>query len=84
MYLKKKDLMAEYSIGRSTVDAMFRRIQKLTGKRYPDGSVIHTGEIIRVRDDVFYDIMRYGDAIDCGVAPEFVPHEKHTWERDAI
>lgn len=80
MYLKKSVLAKEYDISVGSVNSRIRLIREKIPSRYPAGSVIATGRIIRVRDDVFEDAMIYGDAILCGVAPEFRPHERHAWE----
>jgi hypothetical protein len=80
MYLKKSVLAKEYDIGLTTVNMRIRMIREQIPDRYPRGAVITTGGIIRVRDDVFEDVMINGDAIEHNVAPAFVPHERHAWE----
>lgn len=80
MYLKKRDYADEYQISVSTVDSRIRKIRRLIGTRYPRDAIVHTGRLIRIRDDVFADIMQWDDAIDCGIAPPFVPRETHAWE----
>lgn len=80
MYLKKTDLMAEYSVSRSTVDERLHFIKSLIGDRYPRDAVCHTRRLVRIRDDVFKDAMLNGDAIERGIAPDFKPSERHVWD----
>lgn len=82
MYLKKSILAKEYGISMTTVSERIRMIRDQTPKRYPRGAIITTGRIIRIRDDVFEDAMINGDAILCGIAPDFKPHERHAWEEN--
>jgi transcriptional regulator CtsR len=71
VYLKKSQLIEKYSISPRQVDRVVQRIRAETGKRYPAGSITDCGRIIRIREDVFTDMMTYGNAINCGIAPPF-------------
>ena len=84
MYLKKSTLAAEYDISVRPVETLIQLIRKEIGKRYPPGCCIHTGYIIRVRDDVFEDCFLNRREIEAGTAPEFVPHERHAWKEPAL
>lgn len=78
--MNRKCLAEEYKVCSRTIDNRIHDIRMLIGIRYPESAVIRTGRFIRVRDDVFKDMMMYHDAIAKGYAPKFVPHEKHVWE----
>lgn len=81
-YESKRQLAARYGISVSTVDSLLRRIRDLIGVRYPRDAVTHCGRIVRIRSDVFDDLLAWGDAIDCGIAPPFREHETRVvWER---
>lgn len=80
MYLSKAKLMEEYEISKSSVDRILKLIRDHSA-RYPKSAVIRSGNIVRIRDDVFLDAFQYTDQILCGVAPKFVPNERHAWER---
>lgn len=70
-YLSKKQLVDQYSISLRTVDKAVNRIRDLIGVRYPTNAVTRYGAIIRIREDVFNDLMTYGDRIENETAPEF-------------
>jgi hypothetical protein len=70
-YLSKRQLTDQYSISLRTVDKAVRQIRDLIGIRYPANSVTRFGQIIRIRADVFNDLMTYGDRIENETAPEF-------------
>ena len=70
-YLRKTQLADQYSISIRTVDKAVRQIRDLIGIRYPANSVTRFGQIIRIRADVFDDLMAFGDRIENGTAPEF-------------
>lgn len=70
-FLKKKQFEEKYNIKTSTVESLVNRIRDEQGRRYPIGSVTNCGRIIRVREDVFADMMTYGNAIEAGIAPAF-------------
>lgn len=81
-YESKRQLAARYGISISTVESLIRRIRSLIGVRYPRDAVTHCGKIVRIRSDVFDDLLAWGDAIDCGIAPEFREKESRMiWER---
>lgn len=82
MYLKKRTLCEEYDISIRTVDTILQLIRKQIGTRYPPGCFIHTGYLVRVRDDVFDDAIRNREQIEDGTAHEFVPHEAHAFVSD--
>lgn len=69
---KTKTLAAENELSMSSVYKILRFIESEIGDRYPVGSVVHYGRILRIRDDVFKDALTYGDAVRAGLAPEFV------------
>ncbi|MGI6117800.1 MAG: hypothetical protein ACOYBC_05365 [Bilifractor sp.] len=81
MYLRKAALMREYDVSARTVDYLIALIQEYIGKRYPPGAMIHTGRIVRIRDDVFDDAIHNRDRILTGCASDFVPHERHAWDK---
>ncbi len=54
MYKKVKDLMAEYSISRSTVRLLLSEMEE--ANRYPNSAIIG-GSCIRVDADCFQDYM---------------------------
>lgn len=70
-YLKKTQLEEIYGISLCTVNDRIKRIRPLVGKRYPLDSIISTGRFVRVRGDVFKDMMLYKDLIEYGAAPKF-------------
>ena len=70
-YLSKRQLVDQYSISLRTVDKAVNRIRDLIGVRYPSNAVTRYGAIIRIREDVFNDLMTYGDRIENGTAPRF-------------
>ena len=74
-YESKRQLASRYGISISTVDNLIRRIRDLIGVRYPRDAVTHCGRIVRIRSDVFDDLLAWGDAIDCGIAPPFMDAE---------
>lgn len=81
-YESKRQLAARYGISISTVESLLRRIRNLIGVRYPRDAVTRCGKIVRIRSDVFDDLLAWGDAIDCGIAPEFREKESRMiWER---
>jgi hypothetical protein len=69
-YKRKRALAEEYDISLSTVNRRIVWILKHQD-RYPAGSVIHSGTIPYIREDVFRDCMTYGNAIEAGIAPAF-------------
>lgn len=74
-YESKRQLADRYGISVSTVENLLRRIRDLIGDRYPRDAVTHCGRIIRIRSDVFDDLLEWGDAIDCGAAPPYRDRE---------
>lgn len=76
VYARKSTLARRHDICITTVDDRIRRIRALIGTRYPVNSIEQSSRFIRVRTDVFDDMMLYGDAIQCGVAPAFKGDDK--------
>lgn len=70
-YESKRQLASRYGISISTVESLLRRIRDLIGVRYPRDAVTHCGRIVRIRSDVFDDLLAWGDAIEAGIAPAF-------------
>lgn len=65
-YKRKRALAEEYDISLSTVNRRIVWILKHQD-RYPAGSVIHSGTIPYIREDVFRDCMTHADEIDRGL-----------------
>lgn len=59
----------------TAVEIINDNVRDLIGVRYPRDAVTHCGRIVRIRSDVFDDLLAWGDAIDCGIAPPFMDTE---------
>ena len=70
-YKKKADFVQEYSISIRTVNRIYALIRDQLGRRYRPDVIIHTGNLIRIDEDVFRDALANRDLIIRGIAPKY-------------
>ncbi|GEM_PF-6645293 len=68
MYRRKKYFAKEYGISVRTVERKIDWIKR-HADRYPADAVVHNGNIVFVREDVFEDVIVNENRIEAGLKP---------------